>query len=146
MNTKSLYDVKETISKDLEQYARKGSLTRNDLEAVHMMVDTLYKACKTSMIEDEGYSYGEGEWNASGNYSNANRRTGMGGNNSYGNNSYGNNSYGNGNSYYRRNNYSRANDENQMIMDRIDEMMSDSRMSQDEREILQRTRDMLRNK
>ena len=65
-----MYDLKEMLCTDLDQYARKGSLTRNDLDTVHMITDTIKNLDKITMIEEEGYSYGDGNWNAQGSYSN----------------------------------------------------------------------------
>lgn len=70
MSTKAMYDIKEMLCTDLEQYARKGSLTRNDLDTVHLITDTIKNVDKITMVEEEGYSYGEGNWNANGSYSN----------------------------------------------------------------------------
>lgn len=70
MSTKSMYDLKEMLCTDLDQYARKGSLTRNDLDTVHMITDTIKNLDKISMMEEEGYSYGDGNWSANGSYSN----------------------------------------------------------------------------
>lgn len=70
MNTKSMYDLKETLCANLEQYARKDNLTRNDLDTVHMLTDTIKNVDKISMMEEEGNSYGMGRWDANGSYSN----------------------------------------------------------------------------
>lgn len=71
MNTKSMYDLKETLCTDLEQFARKGSMTKNDLDMVHTITDTIKNIDKITMMDEEGYSYGNGNWNAQGGYSNA---------------------------------------------------------------------------
>lgn len=68
MNAKAMYDLKETLCTNLEQYARKDSLTRNDLDTVHMLTDTIKNVDKISMMEEEGSSYGMGNWNANGSY------------------------------------------------------------------------------
>lgn len=70
MNTKVMYDIKEILCTDLNQYAGKGSLTKNDLDTVHMITDTIKNIDKITMLEEEGYSYGEGHWDANGSYSN----------------------------------------------------------------------------
>lgn len=70
MSTKAMYDLKEMLCTDLDQYARKGSLTRNDLDTVHMITDTIKNLEKISMMGEEGYSYGDGNWTANGSYSN----------------------------------------------------------------------------
>lgn len=104
MGTKAMFDIKEMLCSDLDQYARKGSLTKNDLDTVHMITDTIKNLDKITMIEEEGYSYGEGNWNANGSYSNgmpmsdgrySGRRM-----------SYGDNGNTNSGRRYMRNNYS----------------------------------------
>lgn len=70
MSTKAMYDLKEMLCTDLDQYAKKGSLTRNDLDTVHMITDTIKNLEKITMMEEEGYSYGDGNWTANGSYSN----------------------------------------------------------------------------
>lgn len=70
MNSKSMYDLKETLCANMEQYARKDNLTRNDLDTVHMLTDTIKNIDKITMMEEEGNSYGMGRWDANGSYSN----------------------------------------------------------------------------
>lgn len=70
MSTKSMYDLEEMLCTDLDQYARKGSLTRNDLDTVHMITDTIKNLEKITMMKEEGSSYGDGNWTANGSYSN----------------------------------------------------------------------------
>lgn len=65
-----MYDLRETLCTDLDQYAKKGSMTRNDLDTVHMITDTIKNLDKITMMEEEGSSYGEGRWTADGSYSN----------------------------------------------------------------------------
>lgn len=69
MNTKSMYDLKDTLCSNLEQYARKENFTRNDLDTVHMLTDTIKNIDKIAMAEP-GASYGAGDWTATGSYSN----------------------------------------------------------------------------
>ena len=108
MSTKTMYDLKEMLCTDLDQYARKGSLTRNDLDTVHMITDTIKNLDKISAMEEEGYSYGEGNWNANGSYSNG--RMPM--QDAYSGRNYRENGNGNSGRRYMRNNYS--NDGNDM--------------------------------
>ena len=65
-----MYDLEEMLCTDLDQYARKGSLTRNDLDTVHMITDTIKNLEKITMMKEEGSSYGDGNWTANGSYSN----------------------------------------------------------------------------
>lgn len=70
MNTKSMYNLKETLCENLDQYAKKDNLTRNDLDTVHMLTDTIKNLDKIEMMDEEGNSYGMGRWDANGSYSN----------------------------------------------------------------------------
>lgn len=70
MSSKAMYDLKEMLCTDLDQYARKGSLTRNDLDTVNVITETIKNISKITMMEEEGSSYGVGNWNANGSYSN----------------------------------------------------------------------------
>lgn len=70
MNTKLMYDLKETLCANMEQYAKKDNLSRNDLDTVHMLTDTIKNIDKITAMEEQGYSYGMGDWNANGTYSN----------------------------------------------------------------------------
>ena len=70
MNAKAMYDLKDTLCTNLEPYARKDNLTRNDLDTVHMLTDTIKNLDKITMMEEEGNSYGMGRWDANGSYSN----------------------------------------------------------------------------
>lgn len=115
MSTKSMFDLKEMLCHDLEQYSRKGSLTRNDLDTVHMITDTIKNVDKITMMEEEGYSYGEGNWNANGSYSNGMPMSNGRYSNARGN--YRDNGMTNSGRRYMRNNYS--NDSEDMEMNRM---------------------------
>lgn len=69
MDARMMYDLEENLCKDIEPYAKKGSLTRNDLETVFYLTGAVKNLKKISMMEEEGSSYGMGEWNAMGSYS-----------------------------------------------------------------------------
>ena len=69
MNTKAMYDLKETLCTNLDQYARKENLTRNDLDTVNVLTNTIKNIDKLTMAE-QGSSYGMGDWTANGSYSN----------------------------------------------------------------------------
>ena len=70
MNARIMYDLEEVLCKDLEPYAKKGSLTRNDLETVFYLTGAVKNLEKINMMQEQGNSYGDGEWNAMGTYSN----------------------------------------------------------------------------
>lgn len=112
MSSKAMYDIKEMLCSDLDQYARKGSLTKNDLDTVHMITDTIKNLDKISMMEEEGYSYGEGNWNANGSYSNGMPMSDGRYSGRRRNNYSGENGESNPGRRYMRNNYS--NDSNDM--------------------------------
>lgn len=69
MDARVMYDLEETICKDLEPYAKKGSMTRNDLETVFYLTGSIKNLMKINMMQEGGSSYGDGEWNAMGSYS-----------------------------------------------------------------------------
>lgn len=92
MSAKAMYDLRETLCTNLDQYARKDNLTRNDLDTVHMLTDTIKNVDKITMMEEEGSSYGMGRWDANGSYSNGMRTSGRRGSRDGGNyNGYGGN-------------------------------------------------------
>lgn len=71
-----MYDLRETLCTNLDQYARKESLTRNDLDTVNMLTNAVKNLDKITMMEEEGNSYGMGRWDANGSYSNGMRMSG----------------------------------------------------------------------
>lgn len=81
MSTKAMNELRENLCTELDPYSKKPTLSKAELEEVHLMTDTIKNIDKISMMEEQGNSYGNGMWNASG---------------TYGNGSYGNGSYGNG--------------------------------------------------
>ena len=52
-----LYDIKDKLCEELEEYARKQDLGAGDLEVLHKLTDTIKNIDKICMLEDsEGYS------------------------------------------------------------------------------------------
>lgn len=52
-----LYDIKEKLCEELEEYARKQELGAGDLEVLHKLTDTIKNIDKIAMLEGEdGYS------------------------------------------------------------------------------------------
>lgn len=52
-----LYDIKEKLCEELEEYARKQDLGAGDLEVIHKLTDTIKNIDKICMLEDkESYS------------------------------------------------------------------------------------------
>nr|DAP36307.1 MAG TPA: hypothetical protein [Caudoviricetes sp.] len=59
-----LYDLKEKLCKELEEYAQKSNMNAGDLEMVHKLTDTIKNVDKIEMLEeDDGYSRA-GNWEA----------------------------------------------------------------------------------
>lgn len=59
-----LYDLKEKLCKELEEYAQKSNMNAGDLEMVHKLTDTIKNVDKIVMLEeDDGYSRA-GNWEA----------------------------------------------------------------------------------
>lgn len=52
-----LYELKEMLCKELEEYGQKGELTAGSLEVVDKLANTIKNLCKIiDMYEDDGYS------------------------------------------------------------------------------------------
>lgn len=49
-----LYDLKEKLCEELEEYARKQDMGAGDLEVIHKLTDTIKNIDKICMLEDEG--------------------------------------------------------------------------------------------
>lgn len=69
MSAKSMYDLKEMLCKELDSLTNKGTVTRSDLEPIEHLTTSIKNLMKINEMEEEGYSYGEGNWNANGSYS-----------------------------------------------------------------------------
>lgn len=149
MHMKDYEELKEMLCKELEEYANKDDMSAGDLEAIHKLTDTIKNIDKICMLEgDDGYSYGDGDWQARGMYSN------RGGYNENGS------SYANRRgSHYVRGHYSRADgrgmrggrgrgysrdDAKDYMIDQIDDMMEDTDNSK-VREALERCKRTLEN-
>ncbi len=61
MDARISYDLEEILCKELEPYAKKGSLARNDLEAIFYLTGGIKNLEKINMMSEQGNSYGE-EW------------------------------------------------------------------------------------
>ena len=56
---KHLEELKETIKRELEKFAKQGDVSVNTLEKIHKLSDTYKNLCKIEMLEEEsegGYS------------------------------------------------------------------------------------------
>lgn len=148
MSAKSMHELKDMLCQELDQIVKKGSISRSELETVSYLTDSIKNVMKINEMEEGGYSYGMGGWNANGRYSN-NGSYADGMNDSYGRYSRDGGSYNDGDTmsgryHYVRGHYSRAEDENSMLTERIEEMMNNSRLSVDDKSTLRRAMDILR--
>ena len=60
---KHLEELKETIKRELEKFAKQGDVSVNTLEKIHKLSDTYKNLCKIEMLEEEsegGYSEARG--------------------------------------------------------------------------------------
>lgn len=69
MGTKSMYELREMLCKELDEITRKGELGAGDLDIAHKLTDTIKNIDKIRMMEDGGYA-NSGSWEADlrGNY------------------------------------------------------------------------------
>ena len=49
-----LYDLKDKLCEELEEYARKQEMGAGDLEVIHKLTDTIKNIDKICMLEEEG--------------------------------------------------------------------------------------------
>lgn len=133
MSTKAMHESKEKLCDLLDRINRNGEIKLGDLEAIDHLTNSIKNLMKISQMEEGGYSYGMGDWNASGNYSNRGYS-----NDGYSNRSYANDSMSMG--HYVRGHYSNGD----MITERIEEMMNDGRMSTADKDTLRRAMEVLR--
>jgi hypothetical protein len=59
---KALYDLKEMLSAELEEIARKPEMGAGDLELVHKLTDTIKNIDKICALEEEGGYSEAGDW------------------------------------------------------------------------------------
>ena len=132
--SKNLYDLREMLCEELDEYNRdaKNGLNERTLDTVHKLTDTIKNIDKIMMLEDGDYSR-TGEWEADmrGSFS---RDAGNGYNRG--------NSYANRGRHYVRGHYSRGDGRERMISD-IEDMMQDATGA--ERDAYKRAADILRN-
>lgn len=121
-----MHNIKMRLCEELEQYGD-GNLSRGDLETVHMITDTIKNIDKIEGMKRGGYSRDGG----------------------YSSDGYANNSYDGGYSnrhyvrgHYSRDGYSRDDKKDRMLSD-IDSMLHEGNMSTQDREVLQKARQVL---
>lgn len=59
---KALYDLKEMLSAELEEIARKPEMGAGDLELVHKLTDTIKNIDKICALEEDGGYSEAGDW------------------------------------------------------------------------------------
>jgi hypothetical protein len=96
-----LYELKEMLCKELEEYGQKGELTAGSLEVVDKLANTIKNLCKIiEMCEDDEYSSRDGSYEdgMGGSYARGGRggNRGGGGANQYGSYAMGGRSYARG--------------------------------------------------
>lgn len=130
--SKNLYDLREMLCEELEEYNRdaKNGLNERALDTVHKLTDTIKNIDKIMMLEGGEYSR-TGEWESDmrGNYGRTENYN-LG------------NSYANRGRHYVRGHYSRGDGRERMISD-IENMMQDATGA--ERDAYKRALDILNN-
>jgi hypothetical protein len=58
---KHLEELKETIKRELEKFAKQGDVSVNTLEKIHKLSDTYKNLCKIEMLEEESEMGGNSE-------------------------------------------------------------------------------------
>lgn len=114
----AIYELKEMLCKELEEYGQKGELTTGSLEVIDKLAHAIKNICKIiETCEEEDYSSrggsyegGMGGGNTGGSYARGGRRGGgrRGGANQYG-------SYARGGRYFREGGYSRGEGVEEMV-------------------------------
>lgn len=56
---KHLEELKETIKRELEKFAKQGDVSVNTLEKIHKLSDTYKNLCKIEMLEEDADGYSE---------------------------------------------------------------------------------------
>jgi hypothetical protein len=58
---KHIEELKETIKRELEKFAKQGDVSVNTLEKIHKLSDTYKNLCKIEMLEEESEMGGHSE-------------------------------------------------------------------------------------
>lgn len=129
----NMHKLKDTLCRELDEFARRDSIESYDLDTIHKLTDTIKNLDKIEMLEDGGYSQARGGGNRGGmrTYS----RDGEGGSYGY-EDSFGDND---GYSMARRRRddrgrYSRDDGRDDMV-NRLEEMMNRAGSDRDREEI-----------
>ena len=130
----NMHKLKDTLCRELDEFARRDSIESYDLDTIHKLTDTIKNLDKIEMLEDGGYSQARGGGNRGGmrNYA---RDGEDGGGYSY------EDSFGDNDGYSmarrrrdERGRYSRDDGRDDMV-NRLEEMMSRAGSDRDREEI-----------
>jgi hypothetical protein len=128
-----MHKLKDTLCRELDEFARRDSIESYDLDTIHKLTDTIKNLDKIEMLEDGGYSQARGGGNRGGMRTYA--RDGEGGGYGY------EDSFGDNDGYSmarrrrdERGRYSRDDGRDDMV-NRLEEMMSHVSSDRDREEI-----------
>ena len=129
----NMHKLKDTLYRELDEFARRDSIESYDLDTIHKLTDTIKNLDKIEMLEDGGYSQARGGGNRGGMRTYA--RDGEGGGYGY------EDSFGDNDGYSmarrrrdERGRYSRDDGRDDMV-NRLEEMMSRAGSDRDREEI-----------
>ena len=136
MSKEALYELKEMLCRELEEYLAKGKLSTGDLEPICKITKSVKNLCKILMMEEDGRGREDG-YGRSNDYS----RDGEWSANTRGN--YGReNSYARTGQHYVRGHYSRD-DGRQRMIEQVRRMMDEA--DGEDRENIRRCLETLKN-
>jgi hypothetical protein len=128
-----MHKLKDTLCRELDEFARRDSIESYDLDTIHKLTDTIKNLDKIEMLEDGGYSQARGGGNRGGMRTYA--RDGEGGGYGY------EDSFGDNDGYSiarrrrdERGRYSRDDGRDDMV-NRLEEMMNHVSSDRDREEI-----------
>lgn len=135
---KNYESLRNTLCRELEEFAEKGELNTGDLDVIHKLTDTIKNTYKIEMLEDGGYSR-DMEYSRGGAWE-ADMRGSYWRGNSYGmhyvRGHYSRDGGGNGGHSQRRDGYSRT-DSREEMMEHL-QTMYENAGNEKEREALRR--------
>lgn len=129
----NMHKLKDTLCRELDEFARRDSIESYDLDTIHKLTDTIKNLDKIEMLEDGGYSQARGGGNRGGMRTYA--RDGEGGGYGY------EDSFGDNDGYSmarrrrdERGRYSRDDGRDDMV-NRLEEMMNRAGSDRDREDI-----------
>ena len=137
MSKEALYELKEMLCRELEEYLAKGELSAGDLEPIYKITKSVKNLCEILMMEEGGRGYSRDGYGRNNDYS----RDGEWSANMRGN--YGReNSYARTGQHYVRGHYSRD-DGRQRMIEQVRRMMDEA--DGEDRENIRRCLETLKN-